>query len=107
MSYPNDSRLRDEFDHSRRPTEVELTSKRLKLHLVLGRSLYLISLVALGGCVYFIGKNYETGMMGVLLEIDQGRIPLIAISTGLCLFTFIGGIVWTLVTRIRAWWRHG
>lgn len=65
-------------------TTTQLTSKRLKLHMLLSGILTLIGI--------FILYRHSGGGLGY---------------TPLQITPFVVGIIWFAVARIRAWWHHG
>lgn len=68
--------------------QVEMTSKRLKVHQALSGILFVIGLILVfKGC----GEAAKQDSEGPLI------LPLIVMTIG---------FVWIMVTRIRIWWNH-
>lgn len=76
---------RNNYSPSRRASvTVELTSKKLKLHILFSSACFWFGIVLLG-----IGGNTNSELLSVLAA-----------------FLFLGGMIWYIVTKIRVWWNH-
>lgn len=67
-----------------KPREIELTSKKLKAHII---------------CCYLL---FMFGT-GIFLIADESQMREASITT--LLFWLVGG-VWYIITKFRVWWNH-
>ena len=68
---------------------IQETSKRLKLHVLIGTVLFLFSLISLLWLANISDDTETTGYYAVLAMLG----------------VLVGGI-WVLITKVRIWWHH-